>query len=339
MKSLNRQVLYTPAASGVWSNTHIDNVHSIPSETGNHYFDTNEIIDQSEYGQCDNSARRMLEASLLYANEQSSGLDLNYDTSQNFHFDNYPDRVALPFPNSENADQYKPPHQFYAARCISQSYAFQKDRPIISEAVPENFESEVSTERQSDYSAYNEDFKLQRPSSFHNSLQSPNNTPYFQLYASVPYLEGNPAEARHIIVPCSFLQPNVFPFNNLVPKSSLELMHNSGKNNSSFRENETYPYSKSYIVRSNSSGPPNSMANNESKTYNPESLYCNLIDTKNSEEEIARNGVSTIYENGQNNEYNYRSETNASINVNHLNQQKTLNSQQHEEKTKSISVS
>ena len=40
-----------------------------------------------------------------------------------------------------------------------------------------------------------------------------------------------------------------------------------------------------------------------------------------------RNETSTIYENGQNNEYNYRSEINASINVNHLNQQKTLNSQ------------
>ena len=63
MKSISRQVLYTPAASGVWSNTHTDNVHSIPYETGNHYFDTNEIIEQSEDGQCDNSARRMLEAS------------------------------------------------------------------------------------------------------------------------------------------------------------------------------------------------------------------------------------------------------------------------------------
>ena len=146
-------------------------------------------------------------------------------------------------------------------------------------------------------------------------------------------------EARHIIVPCSFLQPNVFPFNNLVPKSSLEPRHNSGKNDASFRENETYPYSESCIVRSNSCGPPDSTANDESKTYNPASLYCNLIDTKNFEEEITRNETSTIYENGQNNEYNYRSETNASINVYQLNQQKTLNSQLHEEKTKSMSVS
>ena len=339
MKSLNRQVLYTPAASGVWSNTHIDNAPSSPYETGSHYFDTNEILDQSEDSHCDNTARRMIETSLLYANRQSSKLDLNYDTSQNFQFDNYPDRVALPFPNSENADQYKPPHQFYAAKCISQSYAFQKDRSIISEAVPENFESQVSSVRQLDYSACNEDFKLQRPSSFHTSLQSPNSTPYFQLYASVPYLEGNPGEARHIIVPCSFLQPNVLPFSNLVPKSSLELMLNDGKNNASFRENEPYPYSKSYNVSSNSCVPPNSIANNESKTYNRESLYCNLIDTKNFGEEIMRNETSTIYENGQNNEYNYRSEINASINVNHLNQQKTLNSQLHEEKIKSISVS
>ena len=339
MKSFNRQVLYTPAASGVWSNTHIDKVHSIPYETGNHFFDTNEIIDQSEDGYCDDAGRRMLETSLLYANRQSSELDLNYDTSQNFHFDNYPDRVALPFPNSENADQYKPPHQFYAAKCISQSYAFQNNRSIRSEAVPENFESESLNERQLDYSACNEDFQLQRPSSFHTSLQAPNSTPYFQLYASVPYLEGNPGEARHIIVPCSFVQPNVLPFNNLVPKSSLEPMHNSGKKDASFRENETYPYSKSCIVRSNSCGPPNSMANDEPNTYNPASLYCNLIDTKNFEEEITRNETSTIYENGQNNEYNYRSETNASINVYQLNQQKTLNSQLHEENTKSMSVS
>ena len=179
MKSFNRQVLYTPAASGVWSNTHIDKVHSIPYETGNHYFDTSEIIDQSEDGYCDDAGRRMLETSLLYANRQSSELDLNYDTSQNFHFDNYPDRVALPFPNSENADQYKPPHQFYAAKCISQSYAFQNNRSIRSEAVPENFESESLTERQLDYSACNEDFQLQTPSSYHTSMQAPNSTPYF----------------------------------------------------------------------------------------------------------------------------------------------------------------
>ena len=298
--------MYTPAASDVWSNPSYDRVHSIVYGANNYYFDENEVIDKSEDGEGENVNPNMIENSVFYANQLLS--DYN------------PGRVAPPFPDSKNADQYKPPHQFYTTNCQSFSNVFTRDKNIISQGLPRNIDKRDAVEKNLDYSSKENGCRLQRPSSFQDTLHHTNGNPYFHFYASVPFLEGNFEATRPIINPCSAIPSNVESHCCSDPNTSIEPFGGSQKTNTILSGNMTNPYVNSYSINIKSCESPNFVVNCRSKIDQPELVYANLIDYENYEDNgVIENGASGVHANSQKNQYNCRSKKVASVYDNHLN--------------------
>ena len=302
MKSINRGEFYTPPASGFWSYKPIDAAYCNPNSMNNHPL--NSINDTSPYVHVD---RSLPEESSLYLNPVKSTSNPYYaaTASKKSHYDDFPSRIAKPFPNPMNANQYKPPHQFYTSNCLSHSYSFAFNQSALSEKCAENIDQDDFNGKQNVYPTTNNDFKLQRPSTFQNTLQPKNSLPYFQMYASVPFYENESGQAKHVMVPCSFIQPSEYSFYDCASKHPNEVINDIEKSNDSPIEGQHTLYLDRSTISTNFERDQNSMVNDQPSIDKYNTTYENFNGIEYTDgDEFLNNRSSIAYANAKNNQYN-----------------------------------
>ena len=337
MKSLSRSELYTPAASGYYSNDHSEHLHASPQNTNHHSSLTHNLPNQSCTDNSINMERKMSENLFLHRTPTINELNSSFDfTSKNLYYGNYSDRIAPPFPTSIEADQYKPPHQYYTSNCLSQSYVFSIDKQI-SDNSPNDLDQYIFSTENVDNAPQNIDLKLQRPSTVQAITHQRNCMPHLQLYASVPFPANQKGPARHVIVPCSFIQPQMNPLYSSVqinPSKENEI------SNDTSTQYENNPFIEGPRISTNFYEDQSYRENPESEINKHNSFYSNLSEVEKYDSDNNKSGrQSKIYANTENTHYNNNSTRIAIISNNNSNPEENYKNSHLQELKEESSVS
>lgn len=226
MASLRHNEISVPAATGFWSYkpvpVQVAEAMSMASTTS-HSMEVDTPKDKnylSNHGRFNEPV--MVAASLpmkLFEAQLSQSKEI---ASTQFQYDNWQYRIAQPFPDATNSNEYKPPHQFYTSNSSTQSYSYSNkagqrpigcNRSIIANKTPQEIYAPDDSYGINEINqSGGQDFKLQRPSSFQKPIQPEHLTRFYPIYASIPFYGSETAkDVSHIMVPCPFVPATRIP--------------------------------------------------------------------------------------------------------------------------------
>ena len=148
-------------------------------------------------------------------------------------YDNWHYRVAKPFPDVKDSAQYQPAHQFYTCSASTKSYSYQNDTDIKNAPTDDSIGMD-----QCNYPPRN-DFKLQRPSSFHTAMQTEFFPGPYPIYASIPFYETETRTLNHVLVPCPVLPNMKTQYMDNPPKYSTDAKKTDLKSSNTYYVRDT----------------------------------------------------------------------------------------------------
>ena len=317
MRSSSHGEICTPAAGTYWPCGPMQVPGSLalatatnPSIEGNSLKD---ISYDSKYGNTKGSAMATTPFKIQSPGSQSPpSNEISYKPYQN---DNWDYRVAPPFPNPNNSNQYKPPHQFYMSNSTIPQYANPMNERGNNSQYPYSknvFDSESYSEtlgkvddsfsKNKGMSSTMQDFKFQRPSSFHNHMPPECFPNLFPVYATIPFHVSETGTINHFIVPYSCVPTAPNNLFESAPSYSTESNKKSMSNESTtFEENFNVHAMKDSMVDESEHPSSTSLEHHPITEDDSNIKYENLRDIKSTKnEEIYYKHVTTNYKNIKN---------------------------------------
>ena len=316
MRSSNHGEFCTPAAGAFWPCGPMQIPGSLSLATAtNQSIEVNSLKDircDSKYGNTKGSVIATTPFNIQSPGSQSP--PYNEISNKPYQHDNLDYRVAPPFPNPINSNQYKPPHQFYVSNSSIPQYANPKNEignnsrysysknATASGSYSETPGLDDSFRKHKGMSSTMKDFKFQRPSSFHNHMPPECFPNFFPVYATIPFHVSETGTINHFIVPypCVPTSPN-----NLfesVPSYSTESNKNGMNNESSTLEENLNVHDMKDSMVDESEHPSSISFEHHPITEDDSNInYENLSDIKSTRnEENKYNQLTTNYKNIKN---------------------------------------